>query len=517
MKKILQKFSLYPDKTDIKSLVLSFLIINFAFLYHTLNFMWGNHDVVFIKEKLHLSSGLFEGRFTQFIPHWLLTDGQILPIINNFLGFAFLTLGLWLLAKYWNIPKKISLYTIFITFFATLPYTLSWMYFTFITISCLLWVMVAILGLYLSQYITTSSHKLFLTVISVLCFYVTLGGYPPIINTFFVCLSAKITFDYLFENNSLKKIFKTHLYTLGNIIIAAILFKLTLHLIEHNNVYNLQSVALSDMPQKFLETIFISLKQFTLSLPFMEAPYKMILLIMVIFAFVGAIIKAPNLGKKALTILFILGTVWFASLTTFLVVPHTEYVARIDFYGLAFVYTFALALLLKFKTPLAKSLSLIFVLIIIPFNILNDYRALKIWKQGFDAEMQILDNVTERIENSPKFNPDNLYRVYQAGDISLRPSYYKKDYAQPEVFSLDLPYFAMWQTAPLLEFFSPFKYADHNTPLLLSDITPDVKDFIKHKARPWPHRNAVYVDENIIIIILSEPELQILKEKLSQL
>lgn len=517
MKKLLQKFSLYPDKTDIKSLALSFLIINFAFLYHTLNFMWGNHDVVFIKEKLHLSSGLFEGRFTQFIPHWLLTDGQILPIINNLLGFVFLTLGLWLLAKYWKLPKKISIYTFFITFFATLPFTLSWMYFTFITISCLLWVMVAVLGLYLSQYIAASTHKLPLTIASVLCFYITLGGYPPIINTCFVCLGAKITSDYLFENYSLKKIFKTHVYAIGNIVAAAILFKLTLRLVQPDNVYNLQSAALSAMPQKFLETIFISLKQFIISLPFMEASYKAILLIMLISAFIGAIIKAPNLGKKALTTLFILGTVWSASLTTFLVVPHTEYVARIDFYGLAFVYTFALALLLKFKTPLAKSLSLIFILIIIPFNILNNYRALKIWKQGFDAEMQILDNVIERIENNPKFNPDNLYRIYQAGDISLRPSYYKKDYTQSEVFFLDLPYFAMWQTAPLLEFFSPFKYADHNTPLLLSDITPDVKDFIKNKARPWPHKNAVYVDENIIIIILSEPELQILKEKLSQL
>jgi hypothetical protein len=49
--------------------------------------MWGNHDVKFIKEELLLSSGLFEGRFTQFIPYRLLVTGQILPILNNLLGF----------------------------------------------------------------------------------------------------------------------------------------------------------------------------------------------------------------------------------------------------------------------------------------------------------------------------------------------------------------------------------------------------------------------------------------------
>lgn len=517
MKKLLQKLSLYPDKTDIKALALSFIVINLAFLYHTLNFMWGNHDVVFIKEKLHLSSGLFEGRFTQFIPHWLLTDGQILPIINNFLGFLFLTLGLWLLAKYWNIPKKISAYTLFIVFFATLPYTLSWMYFTFITLSCLLWIMVAVLGLYLSQYIAESSHKLLLTTSAVLCFYMTLGGYPPIINTFFVCLGARITIAYLFENKTLKELIRTYIYTVINIFIAAVLFKLTLKLVQPNDVYNLQSTPLADMPQKFLETLFISLKQFTLSLPFMEHSYKIVLLIMVITAFLGAVIKAPDIKKRLFIILFICGTVWLASLTTFLVIPHTEYVARIDFYGLAFVYAFALALLLKFQIPLAKSLCLIFMLIIIPFSVLNDYRALKIWQQGFEAEMKILDDIVERIENNPRFNPNTVHRVYQAGDISLRSAYYKQKFKQPEVFFLDLPYFAMWQTAPLLEFFSPFTYADRTHPLLLSDITPEVVNYITNEARPWPHKNAVYVDENIIIFILNEQELEILKQKLYQL
>ena len=96
MIKTLKNLSLLPDKIDLKSWLISFLIINFCFLYHSLNFMWGNHDVKFIKEELLLTSGLFEGRFTQFIPYTLLTNGQILPVLNNLIGFFFLTLALWL-------------------------------------------------------------------------------------------------------------------------------------------------------------------------------------------------------------------------------------------------------------------------------------------------------------------------------------------------------------------------------------------------------------------------------------
>ena len=166
MKKLLDKLFLSPTPETQKALIISFIIINFAFLYHTLNFMWGNHDVKFIKEELLLSSGLFEGRFTQFIPYRLLTNGQILPIINNLIGTCFITLALYILAKYWQLPQTTLNYTLFITFFITEPYILSWLYFTFITISCLCWTFFAILGLYLSSLIPSSSQKIPLTKLS---------------------------------------------------------------------------------------------------------------------------------------------------------------------------------------------------------------------------------------------------------------------------------------------------------------------------------------------------------------
>ena len=517
MKAILQKINLIPDKTDLKSWLIAYMVINFVFLYHTLNFMWGNHDVQFVKSELLLSSGLFEGRFTQFIPYRLFVNGQILPILNNLFGFLFLTLGLWMLAKYWNIPKTLTNYTLFIIFFATEPYTLSWLYFTHYTISCLLWVFVAVLGLYLAEYIKDSAQKLTLSIISTLCFYVTLGGYPPIINTFFVCLAGRLTIAYLFEKQNIKTLFHTYKYTLLNIIITAVLFKLTLKLVNPNNVYNLETTPLSDIFSKFFETIKISLNQFTLTLPFMEKGYKTLLLLLVITAFIGALIKAPTLKNRLITFFLISATVWAASLTTFVSVPHTEYVARIDFYGLAFVYAFALALLLKYKRPLSQSLCLIFMLLLIPLNVLNDYRALKIWQQGFEAEFQILEQITERIENHPNFNPNTKYHFYQIGDISLRRKYYHEKFDKNEPFLLNLPYLAMWQGGPLLEFYSPFNYIDHTTSLSPDDITPDVYNFIIHEAKPWPHPNSIFIKDNVLLVVYNQIGLNEFQNKIKNL
>lgn len=517
MNKLLKKFNLTADKTDLKSLCISFALINFVFLYNTLNFLWGNHDVKFVKDGLELSSGLFEGRFTQFIPHVLLTNGEILPILNNFLGFFFLTIGLWILAKYWDIKKTCLNYVLFITFFATIPYTLSWLYFTFITLSCLLWVFFAILGLQLSAYIANSHHKTILTFISALFFYLPLGGYPPVINTIAVCLMAKICFTYLFENKRLCAIIKTYQYTVYAVLIAAFATKLTLKIIEPDNVYNLEMMPFAEIPQKLISIIKISVIQFGLSQPFMEIGYKIIMLIMVLTAITGAILKANTITKRLTTLALLILTVLAAATTTFLVIPHTEYVSRIDFYGIAFVYNFTLALLLKFKLPLARSLALIFMLILIPFNLINDYRAQKIWQQGQTAEFQILDNLMERIESHPNFDANQKYHFRQLGDISMRPRYYKQNFAYNEPFLLALPYLAMWQGARLVEFFSPYEYIDQITPLSPSDITPELHQFMMTTARPWPDKDSIYVGNNVIIVIFSQNELDEFRKMIEKL
>ncbi len=517
MKKLLQKFGLFPDLTDLKALLASYLMINFAFLYHTLNFMWGNHDVKFIKEELLLSSGLFEGRFAQFIPYRLLVSGQILPIVNNLLGFAFITLALWLLAKYWGLKKSLLNYILFISFFATQPYTLPWLYFTFITISCLLWVLLAILGLYLSAFIAGSKHKILLSLAAILCFYLPLGGYPPIINTFFVCLGAKLVFSYLFAHKTLRELVSVHKYTLLNILLAAALFKLTLKILPPDSVYNLETAPIASLPSKFITTLKIAFSQFFVTVPFMERGYKITLAAMSLCAVMGGLACANGIKKRLIAACLICGTIWATSLTTFLVIPHTEYVSRIDFYGYAFLYAFFLALLLNLNKKIGQSLALCFMCILLPLNVLNDYQALKVWKLGFDSEFQILDNITERIESHPDFNPKRRYRFYQAGDISRRPSYYHGHFEYDDVFLLSLPYLAMWQGGNLAEFYTPASYIDHTTPLLPADITPDIYRFFMDEARPWPHPNAVFVNKDIIVVIYNQAGLDEFRQKLRAL
>lgn len=516
MKKLLKTLSLLPDKQDFKAFFISFALINFAFLHHTASYLWGNHDVKFIRNRLFLDSGFFEGRFTQFITQNFLLMGQILPILNNLISFFAFTLGLWLLAKYWNIKKTTLNYVLFISFLGTEPYTLSWLYFSLQTISCLQWVFFAVLGLYLSALIYQSKYKFLLSFCAILCFYLPLGGYPPIINTFGVGLCGKLAVSYLIEHKTLKELGAIHKYTIANIIIACLLFKLSLHFIPVDNIYNLKTTDLSQLTAKLVSALWFSLNQFSVTLPFMEYKYKLILAAMSVTSVICALLTSASAKRAGITVFFIICTICASQTTTFLAVSPTEFVPRIDFYGTGFVYGFFLAFLLTIGAKITESLALLFALILIPVNIINDYRAQWVWKQGFDSELEILEKVVERIENLPEFVPHKSYRLYVAGDIIMRPQFYTGTFRHSDPFLLSYPYLAMWQGANLVEFFPSSVNINHDTPLLPTDITPEVYDFYTTQARPWPHPTSVRIINDVIIIIYNNYGLEDFKHKLRQ-
>ena len=126
--KIKTNLSLFYDRYKIE-LWISFALINIAFLFHTINFMSGDHDWNYIKAPNYWSEGSFEGRPLHFVLQAILFDGHVLPILNNIISFFALSVSGILLAKYWQIPYSKTNYIIFSVFTATMPYTMVWLFY----------------------------------------------------------------------------------------------------------------------------------------------------------------------------------------------------------------------------------------------------------------------------------------------------------------------------------------------------------------------------------------------------
>ena len=386
-----------------------FLALNLIFLFHGAHFMFGDHDWKYLKHGISLGAGLFEGRFSQFVPVTLLSRGEILPVINNALGFAGFALGVAMLTRYWRLPHTKTACVLFALFAALTPYVLSFMYFAFLVIPVLGWNMFVIGSLLISE--KEERFSLRRTVSAAVLTTLALGGYPPVINLIAVAFSVRLLFAALFEIPSpaaatpgsplplslpavLKTLCRRFRWTAFNLVLGAACYKLCLWALTRTGAvnasyYNLQTTPLAEWGAKFLLVSRDTLLQFSATLPFIPAAYKAAAGIVVLAGIAAALLRifapfrtnAPaalsaasgatvsasvadtaaansdtpdmpysfSAGAKIFVIM-LLAAVFYAPLVTLFIstsLAETEFSPRIDFFGLMYLYAAMFALTLK--------------------------------------------------------------------------------------------------------------------------------------------------------------------------
>lgn len=505
-----------------KSFLISFLLINIAYLFHTTNFMFGDHDWLYVKSQTYWKEGTFEGRPLHFALQSILFSGQILPIINNLFSFFALTLSSIMLARYWKIPLTTLNYTLFATFIGTIPYTLVWLYYAkdaLINLSLPFFVMSA---LWLARIKTSKlSTKIWLNILSILLLTFAFSSYAAVISMIGICVFGAIIGEYALQNKTVSAIIKTYTPIIVNVIISLILFKIYISLYPITSSYNTKTIPLDFVAQKFLITLKVMFTQFTAVLPFMEYKYKIALLVM---SFIGlfslitntTLKKLPLIIPALLVVLFISKFPYFIADERGEVLAQMEdfaFVPRLDFYGLVYVYALFLSFLLYLKTSKLKKAFSIFVSIIIFMSIVRDTYALKVWKLGFDAEMKAHERIVSRIENHKNFRPGKSYRILQIGTLSLRKNFYKQ--APNEEVGLDLletSFTPIFMSHIVYNFY--YNQDIFYTNIAEQGISANAKNFILYEAEPWPSKDSIYIDDNTVIVVLSKDGLVKSKQKL---
>ena len=163
-------------------------LVLLCYLPFLFNFLWGNHDWGWVKEYTPLNSGVFEGRFSQFILPTILFSGNILPILSVAFGLIFYALAAILLCRLWQMPEK-SLPTILLSLcLVTAPYTLSWLYFAFLTLSCLSWPLAIIISFLVLQNGRETLGDNFFCFQTISAFHLLLSRYSN--NQYYLCFQT---------------------------------------------------------------------------------------------------------------------------------------------------------------------------------------------------------------------------------------------------------------------------------------------------------------------------------------
>lgn len=491
-----------------------FIACVLAYTPFIFNFIWGNHDWEWVKEYTPIWSGLFEGRFSQFFLQNLLFSGNILPVLTLLAGLCFFTASTILVLKLWNTPQKNYLYFLLGLNLVISPYTLSWLYFAFITLSCLSWPLFVICGYRL---LTSIPIRKALPA-AVILFTLALGGYPPIINLIFVIFFTLILNDLCLNHLSVKTILHKYIGIVAAICLSVIIFLIIQHFLKKYGLqfgtYNTASIN----PHNFAEKIRILLpalfKQFITTTSFISAFYKHTWLAVTFVALIILLLNSPRHLTARLLFFPVAAGLFCSPLLTAFAAQNTVYVLyepRIDFFSLVYIYIYAATIIYRIAPLLFKNITTLLLLTLALYNIHTAAYAAKVWQQGFKAEANFAERFINRLENTPSFNPNQTYTFVQGGVLDFRSHYYLPvNQSKADSYTQTAPYIPWHLPSKAYKFYYLTDFFAKDFDIYWSFVnknelrlTPELKNYLRHTSVPWPHANAIYLDNNTIILTLT--------------
>ena len=501
---------------------ISFCFINIAFLFHTINFMWGNADWQAVRTAVDHTESLKAGTFSAYWLQELLFDGKILPVINNLWAFAGLSLAGVLLAIYWNMPMRATPIVITTLLFSITPYTLSILYYAKSTLGICWLPTIVLTALMLSEKNKKTELGTYLSnIAAVLLFLVSLGTYTPVINFVAVLLVGKLILKTVFADIGIKTILQRQLQSVSNFTAALMMYLFILFLLKETGkldtaiAENLNSALILPW-QNLVLTISTSLTQFATPLPFMDITYKGCYLILTLLGIFTIIFKAPNI-KAAIRGLSLIPLLIFVSTlaTLFISAQQADY-ARSCFFGLSFVYVLMFILIIRLSGNALYRLGYALAILLIFMNFVRVAYAEKVWKFGWDAETKLAERIITRLEKMPDFNIDRQYQLLQIGEKSLRSKYYLPGlYEKTNGELLSKAYYPEGASADAYNFFyqTDFLSGDAKAEALENE---DIKHYLLNQARAWPAKESLYIRGNYIVIVLDEVALAQTQKLLSK-
>lgn len=499
-----------------------FGLINLAYLFHTINFMWGGTDWAAVRTAVDVNESLSDGRFSAFWLQELLFNGKILPVANNLWTFLGLSLAGVLLAIYWNLPQKSFLIILCGLIIAVNPYALSWLYSAKNTLGCLWLPAIALSALLLSENKYQSPNRtLALNLISVILFLFALGAYFPVINFIMVAILGKIFLKTIYADIRYKDAFSRVCQTLVNLTAALMFYIFILFLLEESGKLEnspLLSTAFTACWANIPHLLQTTIGQFVTPLPFADLGYQLLFLLLIITAIFTIIFNAPN-TNAALRGLALLPLILIASKLSVLFTTDTAettvYLAQINFFGLPLIYALMLVVLIRLGGQKLRTGAYILSVVMVFMSFVRVAYAQKVWKFGWEAETKLAERIITRLEKLPEFNIEKQYKLLQIGEMSLRQKYYlKKPNETINGNLLSKSYYPEEKSKDAYNFFYQTDFLSENaTAEALKE--PAIKEYVLRKAKAWPAKESLWIYNDYIIMVIDSQSLNKLQQTLS--
>ena len=515
-----------------------FGVLCFAFGFHAIQFMWGNHDwtdaLVFRSAKAFA----WCGRFALYTVKNTLLGGIYLPFVYDVVSFLFLALNAVLLCIYWKLERRVIYFVLCGLILTVQPFTLSMMYYVHMLPEVFIGVTFALTALMLGEKIAfdKSSHtrKVAFFLLSIVLINLSLAMYPVLLNTIAVAFVGRLlvqSFHWDGSWNQFKAQFTPFSVSAICVALGIVLYKgmVTFVFPLNKDVYNTQTLPFEQLPER-LWTLFKQCFHQLYEYPFPFISQGILWVFLGFTILIALYICSTGNIKQKIVRLSLLGGVLSATQTAMIVANAHMIVPRIELFGLVVFEMFVTVLIFTEFKELQK-FGVFAAAGVIGVSIINDLDCLRVWKLGFDAEKMLWNRVLARMESQKDFDVNRRYKIIQIGmPISLRSRFYSGTYTCFQNFShgiedtfLSSSYDPSWNCFSAYEFYyqtefrgERFRSGHPNDPKYKAQLKRLWEAGILDKAQAWPHENGLIVWKDVILFVTDAKELEGYKKQLAQ-
>ena len=531
--KIISNFYLNINIIYRKSFWIIFGFLCFAFGFHTICFMWGNHDWWLVEgTTLPWEGRAFEGRYAVYLFKKIFLNNTYLPLLYDFITFVILSLNAILLCIYWKLKKKVIYFVLCGLILTMQPFTLAMLFYIHMGPEVFMGITFVILALIISEKIISEKNslitKIILSLLSITLINLSLAMYPVLINTIAVVLVGRIFIQSLDWNGSkeqFKICFRPYLVSITNIVLGILSYKIMVSYAIETNLdrYNTQILPLNELQERLLVLLKQSFNHlYDYGYPFISQGALWVFSAFFFLLFIYSCSKGTPRQKACR--LFLLLSSLFTTQVAMLIANYYMEDPRIELFGLVFFQTLiAVCVFTQFKD--LRNISVIIFSSIVFMFLINDLDCLRVWKLGFDAEKMLWNRITMRLENNPEFNVKKKYNILFVGkttDDSMRIKFYNNE--KTSVPSDELLYFS-YNLSKLesLAFYYPVNFISQYFSPEMQDKKAYYEQLkrlydagILDKAKAWPDENGLIVWDDIILYVTDEKILEDYKKQLQE-
>jgi hypothetical protein len=384
-----------------------------VYAFYMVSFFWGNHDFRFMRYGFSSPwEDAWEARVTQYLPVWILSIGQILPIFNMLLATGFMSLGAILLAKWYGLEKPVNA-VLFALLIGLHPYHLTQFYYVHQIISVALWHLLGIIGM---VFLFQSKRRLYLLGIGLLLF--SLMGYVSVVELIFTVFLCKV---WLNGEKAFLPWLKVYFRAGIGVVITLSIYAVMIELLKqygiiNGEMYNTQTLPLSGIWDKFITQWSAPIKILFRGTPYLPkvAVWMMMLLSLVLSLWVG-------FRQKEFWFTFIgLVLISYAMLAIGYVSQKEDalYICRVHSYSVPYVIASGVAFIRLKGGKALRNMVLILACGLCFFYARADFEAQKNWFLGNKEDEFALERIRKEI--IPQLQPEKEYRLSVMGGYTDR-------------------------------------------------------------------------------------------------